>query len=80
MYQLGFRKKHTTITAAMKVFNNITEAIDKKHHCVSLCIDLSNAFDSVDHAILRQRLSRVGLSEHAVAWFATMQDYLYLSV
>ncbi|CDQ98175.1 unnamed protein product [Oncorhynchus mykiss] len=70
MYQSGFRKKHSTITAAMKVFNDITQAIDKKQHCVSLFIDLSKAFDTVDHAILRQRLSSVGLSEHAVAWFA----------
>ena len=37
---------------------------------VSLFVDLSKAFDTVDHAILRQRLSSVGLSEHAVAWFA----------
>ena len=51
----------------MKVLNDITEAIDKKQHGV---IDLSKAFDTVDHAILRQRLSSVGLSEHAVAWFS----------
>ena len=70
MYQSGFRKKHSTITAAMKVLNDITEAIDKQQHCVSLFIDLSKAFDTVDHAILRQRLSSVGLSEHAIAWFA----------
>ena len=43
--------------------------LTKKQHCVSLFIDLSKAFDTVDHAILRQRLSSVGLSEHAVAWF-----------
>ena len=66
MYQSGFRKKHSTITAAMKVLNDITEALDKKQHCVSLFIDLSKAFDTVDHAILRQRLPSVGLSEHGL--------------
>ena len=74
MYQSGFRKKHSTITAAMKVLNDITEALDKKQHCISLFIDLSKAFDTVDHAILWKILSSVGLSEHAVAWFA-----IYLS-
>ena len=33
---------------------------------------ISKAFDTVDHAILRQRLLSVGLSEHAVAWFANL--------
>ena len=70
MYQSSFRKKHSTITAAMKVLKYITKALDKKQHCVSLFTDLSKAFDTVDHAILRQRLSSVGFSEHAVAWFA----------
>ena len=69
MYQSGFRKKHSTITAAMKVLNDITEVL-KQQLCLSLFIDISKAFDTVDHAILRQRLSSVGLSEHAVAWFA----------
>jgi hypothetical protein len=54
MYQSGFRKKHSTITAAMEVLKDITEALDKKkQHCVSLFIDLSIVFDTVDHAILR---------------------------
>ena len=30
MYQSGFGKKHSTITAAMKILNDITEALDKK--------------------------------------------------
>ena len=41
-----------------------------KNSTVSLFIDLSKAFDTVDHAIPRQRLLSVGLSEHAVAWFS----------
>ena len=50
-FQSGFRKKHSTITAAMKVVNDISVALDKKQHCASLCIDLSKAFDTVDHDI-----------------------------
>ena len=41
-----------------------------KNSTVSYFLLISKGFDTVDHAILRQRLSSVGLSEHAVAWFA----------
>ena len=63
---------YQNISAVLKVFlNDITEALDKKkQHCVLLFIYLSKAFDTVDHAILRQRLSSGALSEHAVARFA----------
>uniref|UniRef100_A0AAX7U0Q4 Reverse transcriptase domain-containing protein n=1 Tax=Astatotilapia calliptera TaxID=8154 RepID=A0AAX7U0Q4_ASTCA len=37
--------------------------------CASLFIDLSKAFDTVDHAILKHRLLSLGLSRHVVSWF-----------
>lgn len=58
------------ITATMKVINDIIVALDEKQYCASLFIDLSKAFDTVDHAILKRRLLLIGLSEHAVAWFS----------
>uniref|UniRef100_A0A3P9K1B3 Reverse transcriptase domain-containing protein n=1 Tax=Oryzias latipes TaxID=8090 RepID=A0A3P9K1B3_ORYLA len=69
-YQSGFRKKHSTVTAAMKVINDIIVALDKKQYCASLFIDLSKAFDTVDHGVLKIRLLRSGLSEQAVDWFS----------
>ena len=42
-YLSGFRQKHSTITAALKVVNDISVALDKKLHCASLFIDLSNS-------------------------------------
>lgn len=68
--QSGFRKQHSTISAALKVVNDISGALDKKQHCASLFIDLSKAFDTVDHDILKTRLHNSGLSEQAVAWFS----------
>ncbi|KAJ8287209.1 hypothetical protein GJAV_G00048920 [Gymnothorax javanicus] len=68
--QSGFRKRHSTVSAAVKVVNDILEALDKKFHCAALFVDLSKAFDIVDHSILCQRLSAIGFSSNAVGWFA----------
>lgn len=72
-FQSGFRKQHGTTTAAMKVVNDLIVAMDRKQHCASLFIDLSKAFDTVDHDIMLKRLVNIGFSSQAVAWF---KDYL----
>lgn len=50
--------------AALKVINDVIEALDNKQHCAALFIDLSKAFDTVDHTLAKQRLVPVGLLEH----------------
>ncbi len=44
-------------------------SLDNKNHSAALFIDLSKAFDFVDHEILKQRLLGVGLSVNTVGWF-----------
>ncbi len=50
--QSGLRKKHSTTAAALKVLNDIVGSMDNGDFCTSLFIDLSKAFDTVDHEIL----------------------------
>lgn len=69
-HQSGFRKQHSTITATMKVVNDIIEALDCRKYCAALFLDLSKAFDTVDHALLTDNLHKIGLSEQAVHWFS----------
>ena len=69
-HQSRFRKQHSTITAAIKVVNDIIEALDGRKYCAALFIDLSKAFDTVDHVILADRLHKIGLSDQAVNWFS----------
>ena len=69
-HQSGFQKQHSTITAAIKVVNDIIEALDGRKYCAALFIDLSKAFDTVDHVILADRLHKIGLSDQAVNWFS----------
>ena len=42
-FQSGFRKQHSSATAAIKVINDIVEAMDAKKYCAALFIDLSKA-------------------------------------
>ena len=42
------------MTALLRVFNDITEALDQK--CMVVMLDLSAAFDVIDHEILVKRL------------------------
>lgn len=67
--QSGFRTKHSTVTACLEVLDNIRAATDNKSFCVALFIDLTKAFDTVDHHILLNTLLRVGFSQNVVSWF-----------
>jgi hypothetical protein len=46
-----FRSGHSTVTATLKVLNGVHCALDRKLHCVFKFIDLSKAFDTVDHVL-----------------------------
>lgn len=65
-HQSGFRKRHSTITAAIKVVNDIIETLDCTKYCAALFITLSKALNTVDHIILIERLHAIGLSQQAI--------------
>jgi hypothetical protein len=66
--QSGFRSGYGCVTATLKIFNDVTIALDSKKFCAA--IDLAKAFDTVDHSILVGRLRIIGVSEGSLAWFA----------
>jgi len=68
--QSAYRKFHSTETALLSVQNDLLKAMDKGHVSALLLLDLSAAFDTVDHDILLHRLeSWFGISNTALAWF-----------
>ena len=73
-YQSGNRQSHSTETLNISVNDMILEAMDKKMISALVLLDLSKAFDSINHQLLLQKLNYVGASHSAVSWF---RSYLY---
>ena len=69
-FQSAYKSHHSTETALVKFQNDILKAIDNNRSVISLLLDLSAAFDIVDHSILLSRLqNRLGIRNIALKWF-----------
>lgn len=66
--QSGFRKHHSTITALQKVSDDIRRGIDDRMITLLVLLDLSKAFDCVQHSILLSKLKSIGFSGSALQW------------
>lgn len=69
--QFGFRRKHSTAHAITYLINKISEAIDKKDFTLGIFIDLSKAFDTVNHNILLDKLMHYGINGVILSWFTS---------
>ena len=52
LYQSAYKALHSTETALLKVSSDILDQLDDKNVCVIALLDLSAAFDTIDHGIL----------------------------
>ena len=67
--QSAYRPGHSTETALVKVFNDCLTMIDKKQCVLLVLLDLSAAFDTVDHSVMLQRLEKLfGVTGSALEW------------
>ena len=67
--QYGFRKYHSTELAALEFTDRIRQEMDNKKIPFSIFLDLSKAFDTLDHTVLIQKLHYYGIRDTALNWF-----------
>ena len=70
--QSAYREFHSTETALLHVKHDILMNMNKKHVTLLVLLDLSAAFDTVDHSILLDQLhSSFGISGPVLSWFSS---------
>ena len=72
-HQDGFRKNRSTELAVIELVDKITKAIDKGEYTIGIFLDLSKAFDTINHKILIKKLEHYGIRGICLKWF---ENYL----
>ena len=68
-FQSAYREGHSTETALLRVHNDVMCALDRQKDLILVMLDLSAAFDTIDHDILMHRLrTRFGIGGKVFDW------------
>ena len=67
--QYGFQSKKSTTDAILKFTDKCYDALNSRRALISVYIDFSKAFDTVDHVILLKKLEHYGFRGCILDWF-----------
>ena len=68
-HQFGFRKYHSTTLTIIKIIQDIRKSLDNDNLVMGIYLDLSKAFDTVNHGILWHKLDHCGIRGYVCKWF-----------
>ena len=69
--QYGFRAEYSTELALSELVDRIYRPtdLDEKQLPIAICIDLSKAFDTIDHTMIISKLEHYGVENNELQWF-----------
>ena len=71
--QYGFRSKHSTDNAVTEILGKILKNLENKKYTVAIFLDLSKAFDTLEHSVIFKKLSKYGIKGTCLEW---LKSYL----
>ena len=69
--QFGYGKHHSTGHATIELVDRIHKTLDTGELPIAIFLDLSKAFDMINHTILLEKLQKYGLNSTALKWFSS---------
>ena len=80
-FQSAYKEKHSAGSSLLRITNNILRSIDNGSITILIMLDLSAAFDTIDHSTLLNILSvNFGISGTALTWFSSCLTDRFQSV
>ena len=64
-FQSAYRPRHSTETALVRIHNDMMQSMDCRRGVLLVLLDLSAAFDTLDHGILLKRIHAIGVRHTA---------------
>ena len=68
VYQSAYRPQHSAETALLRIHNDVAQSTDSRRSVLLVLLDLTAAFDTIDHNILMRLLHGYGLCGDVHAW------------
>ena len=67
--QFGFRKRHSCDNAVSELIGTIVKNLQQKRYTLAVFLDLSKAFDTLEHDVIFKKMERYGIRGQCLNWY-----------